>query len=68
MSSAFEGATSFDKTLSWNTSQVSTMKGMFKSATSFNGDINSFDVSNVVDFSEMVRFDHTVRLTWLKLT
>jgi surface protein len=55
MSYAFAGASSFDKALSWNTSQVTTMKGMFQGATSFNGDINSFDVSNVVDFSEMVR-------------
>lgn len=55
MSYAFAGATSFDKTLYWNTSQVTTMKAMFQGATSFNGDITSFDVSKVVDFSEMVR-------------
>jgi surface protein len=55
MSYAFAGATSFDKTLSWNTSRVTTMKGMFSGASSFNGDIDAFDVSNVVDFSEMVR-------------
>ena len=55
MSYAFAGATSFDQTLPWNTSQVTSMKGMFSGASSFNGDINTFDVSNVVDLSEMVR-------------
>jgi hypothetical protein len=54
MSYAFKGATSFDKVLFWNTTQVTTMKGMFSGASSFNGDINIFDVSNVVDLSEMV--------------
>jgi Mycoplasma protein of unknown function, DUF285 len=59
MSYAFAGATSFDKMLFWNTSQATTMKGMFSGASSFNGDINTFDVSNVVDFSEMVRYSAT---------
>jgi hypothetical protein len=54
MSYAFAGATSFNKVLLWNTTQVTTMKGMFSGAYSFNGDINVFDVSNVVDLSEMV--------------
>jgi hypothetical protein len=60
MSYAFAGATSFDKMLFWNTSQVTTMQGMFYGASSFNGDINVFDVSNVVDLSEMVRYTVTV--------
>lgn len=38
----------------WNTKNVTTMAGMFKGGT-FNGDIGSWDVCNVKDFSEMFK-------------
>jgi surface protein len=51
----FEGATLFNKDISsWNTSSVTTMKGMFNDDTSFNQeDLSLWNTSNVTDMSEM---------------
>lgn len=37
----------------WNTSKVKTMARMFKSATSWEGDLSTFDTSEVADMSHM---------------
>jgi surface protein len=38
---------------SWDTHEVTQMKGMFSSAVKFNGNISSWDTHNVTDMSEM---------------
>lgn len=40
----------------WDTSNVTSMRGMFRNAQSFNSDIGQWDVGNVADMSRM--FDH----------
>lgn len=42
-----------NKPLQWDTSNVTTMIGMFKSAAQFNQNLDSWDTSNVTDMSQM---------------
>ena len=55
MESAFSGASSmtYNAADAPDLSQVADMSGMFDGATSFNGDISSWDVSHVTDMSGM---------------
>jgi len=55
MSYMFYGASSFNQgdLSKWETSAVTTMKGMFYEASAFNGDISSWDTSAVTDMSRM---------------
>ena len=49
----FEGATSFNSNLAWNTSAVQDMSYMFRQASSYNGNINLWDVSSVENMKGM---------------
>lgn len=51
----FTGATSFNRDLNWtiHTAGPVTMEGMFNGASSFNGNISAWDVSEVTDMSNM---------------
>ena len=42
----------------WNVSKVTTMRGMFRCAVSFNGDISEWDVSKIGCKSDMVSDCH----------
>ena len=53
MSRMFQGASSFNSLLSFDTSSVTNMTSMFQSATSFNQNINSWDTSSVTNLSSM---------------
>ena len=58
MSKLFEGKLSFNQNIkSWDTSNVTTMQGMFAyngdDGMAFNQDISNWDVSNVTDMSSM---------------
>jgi surface protein len=60
MQQMFENATNLQNstgTWAWNTSTINNMREMFIDATGFNGDISSWTVSNVTNFSGM--FYHT---------
>jgi len=55
MKEMFMGATAFDQDLStWNTGNVQLMYNMFLGATSFNQNLGSWDISNVIDMSNML--------------
>jgi surface protein len=52
----FTDVISFDQEIvSWNTSNVTDMRGMFCGATAFNQVINGWDTSNVSDMSHMFK-------------
>ena len=58
MSYMFSWAQAFDQDIStnstsWDTSGVTTMVGMFNSASSFNGEIGNWDTSNVINMNSM---------------
>ena len=57
MESAFKGATNmvYNATDAPDLSGVTSVYGMFRGATSFNGDISSWDVSKVINMREMFR-------------
>jgi surface protein len=67
----FEGATSFNQELMWDTSGVVQMTAMFKNASSFNSRIGGWDVTGVSDMSEMfmnaISFDVEIR-RWKPIT
>ena len=49
-----EGAsTGFGTMPAWNTSLITTMKGLFQNNYNFNGDLSAWDTSSVTDMSEM---------------
>jgi len=49
-----EGAsTGFGTMPNWNTSLITTMKGLFQNNYNFNGDLSAWDTSSVIDMSEM---------------
>ena len=49
-----EGAiTGFGTMPNWNTSLITTMKGLFQNNYNFNGDLSAWDTSSVTDMSEM---------------
>ena len=53
LNSMFQGCTSLSGSSanwSWNTSNVTNMSSMFRSATAFNQDLSDWDVSNVTNF------------------
>ena len=53
----FRGASSFNGNISsWNTSNVTTMEGMFSDASSFNQDIGFWDTSRVTTMQSMFRW------------
>lgn len=61
MYSMFNNATSFNQSLTtsgniWNTYSVQNMSNMFSNAGSFNQNIGSFDVSNVTNFTDFMRY------------
>ncbi len=43
----------FGRISDWDTSEVTNMKGLFKSAKAFNDDISNWETSNVIDMSGM---------------
>ncbi len=50
----FNSAYAFNQPLTtWDTSNVTTMNGMFKATKSFNSAIDTWNMSNVIDVSEM---------------
>ena len=50
----FAYASSFNQDLSWNTSNVTNMEGMFYNAYSFNGNITNWDLYNVENMNTML--------------
>ncbi|MDA9187931.1 BspA family leucine-rich repeat surface protein, partial [Flavobacteriaceae bacterium] len=57
MSDKFKSSTFNQNISSWDTSNVTTMHGMFDNARDFNQNIGSWDTSNVTDMSEMFKGD-----------
>ncbi|MBM7557062.1 BspA family leucine-rich repeat surface protein [Halanaerobacter jeridensis] len=55
LSRAFEGANNLTEVPATVPSTVTDMEGMFREASSFNGDISGWDVSNVTDMEGMFR-------------
>jgi len=55
MNSTFEGATSFNNGITWDTSGVTSMNSTFKNATAFTrADIYNWDISNVTDMTSIL--------------
>ena len=46
-------STGFGTMPAWNTSLITTMKGLFQNNYNFNGDLSAWDTSSVTDMSEM---------------
>ena len=57
MSDKFKSSNFNQNISSWDTSNVTTMHGMFDNARSFNQNIGSWDTSSVTDMSEMFKGD-----------
>jgi len=54
MSYMFQLASAFNSTLTFNTANVTNMRSMFDNATNFNQDISSFNVANVLNFTNFM--------------
>lgn len=67
-SNVFEGLSSFNEPLRWNTSSASTMMSMFSSCGAFNQSLSSFDTSRVTSmrgiFYSAVSFTGTGLANW----
>jgi Mycoplasma protein of unknown function, DUF285 len=52
----FHSAASFNQDLFWDTTKVTDMGKMFASADTFNGDVSTWNVANVVTMEQMFQF------------
>lgn len=57
----FKNAPSFNQNLYWNTARVYDMSQMFEDADAFDGDVSTFNTSNVVNLQMMFR--HAISFT-----
>ena len=60
----FQGAIEFDDDLEWDTRNVKDLRHMFASASSFDGDLSSFELSPEVEMDYMFQSKLTIAEAW----